>query len=314
VAWKKSNIGAPVSSALANAAGGAASAVGTMGAVLGVAQSLLGVASAFVATKVDPFASAFQSIISELEKLNNDLFGTGVYFLTINQLDVPGARRQDDFGIPMLYPREALQMAIESFDDLGDVNRPQFSNQANVCAFGMLATAPSLVGLIDLINALLNVFNISDWDLVKKRMQRASEPPAVASVYPDWKSLRLNSISQLKALQDSVNRLLETTRGLGESVDAIKDIIQTIQQKTEDAERIVQALQDNLSNLKNAAAASGLYVLDVPPHIGGNEYLKDQIFDCDLAIAQTPYTIVGIFVGGGPSLAPIDTVRKMIIL
>lgn len=314
MAWVKKDVGAPVSQALVDAAGTAATAVGTMAGVLSIATSLLKVAQVFVNKKVDPFAAAFQSVITELENLNNDLFATGVYILTINQLDVPGARRQDDFGVPILYPREALQMAIESFDDIGDPNRPQFSDGAQVCAFGFLATAPSLVGLIDLIDALLGVFNIKDWELIKKRLKRISDPPSVASVYPDWKSLRLNSVSQLKSIQDSTNRLLETVRGLGEVVDAIHDIINCVDQKVKDAEAIVSAMKQNLQDLQSAAKASGLYVLDVPPHIGGNPYLKEQIFDCHLAIANTPYTLVGIFVGGGPSLSPVNNVRQMILL
>jgi hypothetical protein len=315
MAWvKNKKVGAPVFKEIADAAGQAGAAVNTLAGALALASAALDVAKLFVQENIDPFAAAFQEVINQLEDLNNDLFGTGVYLLTINQLDVPGARRQDDFGVPMLFPREALRMAMESFDDPGDPNRPQFSNSAQVCAFGFLATAPSIVGLIDLINALLNVFNIFEWELIKNRLQRATLTPSPASAYPDWRSVRLNSIPQMKLLQDSVNRLLETCRGLGAVVDAIHDVIDCIDQKVDDATAIVNALKANLAALQAAAKASGLYILDVPPQIGGNEFLKDQIFDCNLAIAQTPYTICGIFVGGGPSLVPVDNIRKTIIL
>lgn len=311
--WTKSDVFAPVSKELAQIAGTAAGAAGATAGVLGAAAGLLQVAAAFITGTSDPFKAAYASVIDELEDLLNDLFGAGVFSLTINQFDVPGRRPKDDFGIPLLLPREALQLAIASFDDLADENRPQFSDSAEVAAFGFLANAPSVEGLLDLIKALVAVFSIPDFNLLQRRLQDAIEPPVTPSRYPDWQSLKLNSIDQIRETQEAANKMLENLRGnLTTADDNLVDLINVLTKKVKQAEKIIKDLEDVLDNLSNATAASGLFTLNIPPGVGGNKRLKEEIFDCDLTLINGGYTVVGIFVGGGPTLVPIDNIRKII--
>lgn len=312
MAWKKTQIAAPVFNEISSLAGSAAGAIGALSTQAALTTAAIGVAKKAYASKADPLASAFKGVVESARNTINDTFGQGVFMLSINQFDVPGARRTDDFGIPLLYPREALQMAIESFDDLADPLRPQFSADAMVCAYGFIATAPTVAGVVTLVNELIRVFNIAEWDLIKTRYQNAVQPPTPASVYPDWQSLKLNSIRQIADVQKASNAMLRNLEGnVLDAHDAVKDVIDTIQEKATTAAGIIDSLQQNLSALQSAAKASGLYTLNVPPHIGGNEYLKDQIFDCDLTLEQTGYTVVAITVGGGPSLQPVDNIRKL---
>jgi hypothetical protein len=233
--------------------------------------------------------------------------------LQINQFDVPGRRPLDDFGVPLLYPRDALQMAIASFDDPGDLNRPQFSDQATVAAFGFLATAADIQGLKSLITSLLNVFTLSSWQIALKKYNQATVPAVPLSVYPDWTSIRLNQIPQLAGTQKALNRMIQNVQGTTNSAaQATKDLANMINNKTQTAKNLIQAIQNNIAQLQSAIAASGIYFLNVPSQVGGNTLLKNQIFDCNLAIQQTGYTIVGILVGGGPSAAPIESVRGLL--
>ena len=312
MAWKKSDVAAPIFNEIGSLAGSAASSVGAIASAANVANATVNKVKKAYASKADPLASAFKSVVGSARNLLNDTFGSGVFMLTINQFDVPGARRVDDFGIPLLYPREALQMAIESFDDNGDSARPQFSEDATVCAYGFLATAPTVAGVVALVEELIRVFDISEWQLIKTRYNNASQLPTLASNYPDWQSLKLNSISQIAGVQDQANKMLKSLEGnVLDTHDAVKDAIDTIQEKSQTANDIIDSLQQNLTNLSSLAKASGLYTLNVPPHVGGNEYLKEQIFDCDLTLEQTGYTVVAITVGGGPTLNAVDRIRKL---
>lgn len=312
MAWKQTQVAAPVFNEIANLAGQATAAAGAITSAAAVAGAAIGKAKTAYASKADPLASAFKTVVEATQNTLNDTFGTGVFMLTINQFDVPGARRVDEFGVPLLFPREALQMAIESFDDTADPLRPQFSADAMVCAYGFIATAPTIAGVVSLIDELLRVFNISEWELIKTRYRNATLPPAAASIYPDWQSLKLNSISQIAGTQAEANRMLKNLEGnVLDAHDAVKDVIATIKDKADTANAIINALKQNIADLQSAAKASGLWTLNVPPHVGGNEYLKDQIFDCPLAIGNTGYTLVGITVGGGPSLSAVDRVRKL---
>lgn len=312
MAWKKTQVAAPVFNEIGQLAGQAAAAAGAIANSAALANAAVGKAKQAYASKADPLAAAFSTVVGAARNILNDAFGTGVFMLTINQFDVPGTRQVDDFGIPILYPREALQMAIESFDDQADPLRPQFSDDATVCAYGYLATAPDVAGIVTLVDELLRVFNVAEWQLIKTRYRNASFPPSPSSVYPDWQSLRLNSISQIASTQAASNAMLKNLEGnVLDTHDAVKDAIDCIKDKTDTANQILQNVANNLQLLQAAAKASGLYTLNVPPHVGGNTYLKDQIFDCDLTLGQTGYTVVAIAVGGGPSLNAVDRVRHL---
>lgn len=312
MAWKKTDVAAPVFNEIAALSGSAAKSVSSIASLAKQATATVDKVKKSYASKADPLIQSFTTVVAATQNLLNDTFGTGVFMLTINQFDVPGARRVDDFGVPILYPREALQMAIESFDDLADPLRPVFSADATVCAYGFLATAPSISGVVALIDELVRVFDVSEWNLIKTRYRNATLPPAPSSVYPDWQSLKLNSISQIAGVQKDANAMLKNLEGnVLDAHDAVKDAINTVKEKSETATQIIDSLQQNLQNLQSAAKASGLYTLNVPPHIGGNEYLKDQIYDCNLVIENTGYTLVAITVGGGPSLNAVDRIRKL---
>ena len=313
MAWKQETISAPVSGALSSATGIASQALGATATVLNVASTLLGVARAFVGSTTDPFSSAYGAAVSQFDSLNNDLFGSGVFQLTINQFDIPGRRAKDDFGVPVMKPREALSLAIQSFDDLGDPNRPQFTDQATVSAYGFLLTAPTPQGLLQMIEELTAVFAIPDFKVLRERYSEVLTPGVVESRYPDWTNQRLNNIYQLRATQEATSRLLENLRGNSVTAnDNLSDLIGMFSRKANVARRLISDLEDTLDNLSNALAATGIYYLDVPPGVGGNERLKDEIYDCDLALIETNYTAVSIFVGGGPSLGPVDTVRGLL--
>lgn len=313
MSWKKDPIAAPVLNEVSNIASQAAGALGIINSSASVAQKAVALAATAFRNSTDPALTAFTQTIQATQNFMNDAFNTGVFQLTINQLDVPGPRKQDSNGIPLLYPREALLMAIESFDDLNDPNRPQFSNDATVSAFGFLATSATADGLLALMALLGSVFGIGEWDLIGKRMNGYINANQGRSIYPDWTSMRLNQIKQIADTQKATNQMLGMMTGNSlDANSAVRDAINAVISKTSESKNTLERAQDLLTVLSAATKATGIYTLNVAPGVGGNQRLKDEIYDCDLVISQTPYTIVGIYAGGGPSLSPINRIRQLV--
>ena len=330
MAWQKSSVGAPVPQAIVSAVDAVDTVVSILDPILTVAETALEVAKVFVKTTTDPAAVLFDAVISDLENLINDLFATGVYCLEVNPFNiqassviVPGAvggpspiiGRWDVFGIPLMTPNECIINMINSFDDLGDTARPQFSSQASIVAFGFLITAPDIAGFLALIDAFLAVFDWPGFDLMKARMAKQITEP-VPSVYPDWVSLKLNSIKQLKDIQDSLLDLVNTLKGYRNVLNNVIDLIDMIKTKVETLQDIVKKFRNQLDSLKNAAKASGIYVFNFPLQTGGNKAIQAALNDPylqSICTLDNGYTASILLLGGGPSAAPINAIKELVI-
>jgi hypothetical protein len=328
--WQKSSVSAPISDAIIDVADGVDTVLSILDPILTIAETALEVAKVFVKTTTDPAATLFDAVIAELENLINDLFATGVYCLEVNPFNiqassviVPGAvggpspiiGRWDDFGIPLMTPNECIIHMINSFDDLGDAERPQFSNEASTVAFGFLITAPDISGFLALIDAFMAVFEWPGFDLMRKRMTKQITE-VVPSVYPDWISLRLNSIKQLKDVQDSLLELINTLKGYRNVLNNIFDLIDMIETKIKTLEDIVKKFRDRLQTLKNAAKASGIYVFNYPLQTGGNKAVQAALADPylqSICTLNNGYTASLLLLGGGPSAAPISAIKDLVL-
>jgi hypothetical protein len=328
--WQKQPISAPVSDAIVTVVDAVDTVVSVLDPILTVAETALELAKVFLHATTDPAAALFDAIVSELETLINDFFGTGVFVLEVNPFNVSAASvlvpgltnttapligRHDDFGIPLMTPSEAISHMINSFDDTGDTERPQFSNQASTVAFGFMLTAPDIAGFLALIEAFLAVFNWPGFDIMKKKIQKQAsilEP----STYPDWISYRLNSITQMKDLQASLLDLLNTLKGYRNILNNIADLIDLIKLKVDTLKDIVKKFRDQLQALKNAAKATGIYVFDFPLQVGGNSAVKTALNDPflqSICTLNNGYTAAILFLGGGPSIAPVQAIKELII-
>lgn len=311
MSWKQSPIVKPIPgnlAAIASTAGGVAS---TLGSTLNAVGSLLSLVQPFVNNTVNPYQSMTQSLLSEVQNFNNDFFGTGVYMLTVTGYDRGGVVKYDTTGIPILTPGEAIEAAIASLDDIGDLARPQFSSGANIAAVGFLASSPSLGQLIALMEQMLAIFSIPDWKLMLSRVKRQGTTISSPPVPPDWKSLRLNSIDQLANMQNAVNDLVSHLKGYNVTADSnIADLVDIIQRKAQQLDQLANSLDQLASDLANT---TGIFVLNLPAGVGGNPRLKDALRDCPLQRSKNQYTIMSVLVGGGPSLAPVDNIRRLVI-
>ncbi|HEX7927070.1 MAG TPA: hypothetical protein VF678_05715, partial [bacterium] len=115
--------------------------------VLDTAGDALDAASALVAGTASPLAALVTAQVVAAKGMLNDIFGAGVYPITVHPWmpgvgfgHRPGAVRSalqagtvvpfeagDLLSVSLSFPN-AVQAIVNSFDDQGDKNRPQFSN------------------------------------------------------------------------------------------------------------------------------------------------------------------------------------------
>jgi len=267
----------------------------------------------FVTGVVDRFKPIVGTIIDELENIENDLYATGCYALVITPWNVSGEKKYDTLGIPVLTVQSAINEAIKSFDDKGDENRPQFSDEANVAAFGILVTAPNLDNFIDLLKRVIQVFYVFDWEFTIKKLERYNEENPISSVPPDWFKLAISSIGFFKDVKKDIKELKETIKGyLVVADNNLVDLLNVAAFKVNSLQKILTEFEHLLNTI---TSVSGVYVLRVPITVGGNTKLKAEIHDTFLEgpCVVNQYSTMLLLVGGGPSAQIVDYIGSITI-
>ena len=345
MSWEKKPVPAPLIDGLEDIATAITSITQPVIVLLETALAAIEVAKIFFLTSANPTTALANALIGELEKLNNDTFGTGVFQLVVQPFDIstkftiPGVGllssvdtdaklvefaqagatfALDDFGIPALSPQTNISKILQSFDDEGDSERPQFSDGAQVTAFGFMITAPNVGDFNDILESLLAVWEIGDFRKLLNRLKESINAETagvipIPSRKPDWDSVRFNSVDFLAKTQNEINKQLAFLKGLIGSVDDILgDFIILVERKITNLKTIIEEFNALINTIKNALSASGVYLLNVPPATGGNEYLKEQINDPQFQSSKDSISASVIYVGGGASLAPVDAIRTIL--
>jgi hypothetical protein len=227
-------------------------------------------------------------------------------------------QKHDIYGLPNLLPRDAIRAAQTAFDDLGDLNRPQFSPSATVAGLAIMATAPSPEQVQLIIQGILTIFKVRELDFFNKKLTQVlarinnTRPPR--SVQPDWRSARLRDIPAFGQLYLALNGYLNLARGYAEAGDAAFDqYLQVLQQKISFLATNATKLSNAIQILTGAIGATGIYFLDIPEATGGNAYLKsalaDPTFNND---TQNKYTAMILWIAGGPSAAGLATFKTFL--
>ena len=336
MSWKQSNVQSPVDDELVKFLENSAVLSDKVSGILDTASEILDVVSALYVEEADPLASVMGIIVSQIQNFFNDLFGTGVHTLVINPFgkekdskDKPGVKKKivdevlgestlfdlktDEFGIPLLTPSDAIDLAVDSFYDLNDPDRPIFSEGATIGAYGILLTAPGLEIFIESLEALNEIFSIPEFEYTLKKVKLLKNPPA-ASENPDWQKLALNSFEPLGEIQREMNDYLQIALGyLSPKNSALEDLIYLIIDKVTELNDKIRVLTNLLLRLRNAADATGLWVFKFGPTTGGTLSLEDALLDQDFyLLSDYKYTALALFVGGGPSLKPIQILSSLL--
>ena len=342
--WTKKPIPAPLIDGVEELATNISSITQPVVTLLDLASSALEVAKIFFATQASPTTALANALIDEVQNLNNDIFGSGVFQLVVQPFEINkkfgvpligqagpidtetklfGLQQtgtilpSNDFGIPSLTPSRVIDKIVQSFDDQGDLERPQFSNNASVAAFGFMVSAPDVNGFVSLLEGLQAVWDFGAFSrLLNQMKQKANFPsgfPTPVSRPPDWDSVRFNSIDFMKKTQDQLNNQLNFLRGLlGSTDNLLNDFLTLIERKINNLQATVSEFNELINTIKNATAASGVYVLDVPAGVGGNERLKQEIRDDQFSDSRDNLAAAVIYVGGGPSVAAVEAIRQIV--
>lgn len=334
--WKQSNVTLNVSKELRDFAGQAAAISSKVSSVLGAAVELIDVINFLYQEQADPFAKIMAVIAYQLQDFIDDTFSTGMYSLFVSPYFLEGVYqkapivkrkivdefltetaisgvRYDKQGYATMTPREAIEKAVDSFYDEGDADRPQFSNNAAVSSFGIMITSPSIDIFKDTLEAFNNLFNISEFDFLLKKL-RLGEEDKPASENPDWQSLKLNSIEPLAELQGNLTRFLKLAQGYSNPrTSAVEDLIGTVVDKIYELGYNVDVLSDLLSRMRNATSATGVHIFDYSSTSGGIWGIQDALYDTDLwKMEDNKYTVFALFVGSGPTEKPIKIIKQLI--
>lgn len=140
------------------------------------------------------------------------------------------------------------------------------------------------------------------------------EGPPKRSRQPNWYSWKLNSIDLLHKQQQQLIRLINIARGYTTVPDTVVlDLIKLLEKKVKILQTVVKEFNELINDIKNALTKSGIYVLSIPSATGGNTYIKNQLKQHSFKkLEKNGYTFGALFIGGGPSLAPVETVRNLI--
>ena len=226
----------------------------------------------------------------------------------------------------------------DSFNDFGDENRPQFSDGvfveqtqtfisgAKVTGFGFIITAPNVEDFLFLLESFSEIFDLDEFKKIINRIKEVSvrsndliqNKNNIAAIEPNWVSKRVNSISQLRDLQDILLQQLNTLRGYTVSdADVITDLIDLVNSKVERLAKLSGELQDLIQQFTQSTNASGIYGLNMPILDGGNSSLRYEILrQSPLNELNNPYSAGFLVVGGVgdavSTLEGVDALRKLL--
>jgi hypothetical protein len=311
--WTVKTISSPLSPAVNDIATATQAGASSVQTLLDAAVVLLDAAKIFFQSGTDPFKLIYEPLVSQVETLINDFFGTGLFELVIDPFKIfPGEVNfeTDKNNIPILTPGNCINLAIQSFDDQGDPNRPQFGDTTDVSGWGFLITAPN----IELFKASYEEFvnfwksDIFDYSILEIEKRRAG--PVVYSKKPDWSSLRLNQIEDLNTLNQALLTTLSTLRGyIAVADDIINDTIDSLTRKIDQLNVAIALLQDAIDSLSKSL---NIYTFDLPLGTGGVNRIKAELPDEALTAAKNnKYSMLALYIGGSSSAAAAELIRGL---
>jgi len=280
---------------------------------LGTVVSIIG---AFVQGVMDALASAIQLLLDAVNNFLNDLLHTGVYICVHMPTSLALARSPDKW----------IEDIALSFNDLNDLERPQFSDQAYVGGLVIMGGAPNFQDLWQILGQLLKLFN---YDFNYKPTKKTPEENIAlegTGRQPDWESTTLGeTIPQLREMIQLLQQGLGLLSILPEIANAISQFGEWLKKKGDRLESLANKLYEAIKNLIAAIKQTGLYALPIAGK-GGNTLLKGELRwsithkeatnfptfgDADTSGSATAVAGGLMLVTGGPSEAPVSALFNL---
>lgn len=271
---------------------GVSTVIGTVGSVADTLAGLMGTLAdaidalaAVVSLFVDPLQAIIAGLISALQDLVDwlrALLAGGVFFYLDKGPYFSGGKPDGLTGF--------LDRWAASFDDLGDLARPVFSEATPVSAMIILTGAQSLPDFSALLRPLALLFGIPSLQWPEDEEPPENLPAAVEaklSTPPDWASKTLGEIlppmeTLVQALEEAIGafQIPETYANMLSQLAAI------IRSKAIALSALATMLQDAADAIIAISESTGMYALTVSAN--GIQQLKDAV---TLATGQPEWVI-----------------------
>lgn len=288
-----------------------------VGAILEIAKDLLEAAKIFYFITADPYKALVAALITELEEFINDTFGAGIYSLIVDPFTaIMHGKRYDRWGIPLVTPGDAINLALASLDDEGDPNRPIFSPNANIAGCGIMLTTPSYGELFNLLQALWNLLQLDYLLFLMQKLDRFKNGRSDRGRMPDWVGFKISDIPIMGRVQSAMLDALATVKGYIVVTDEIiTQLLNVLTQKLDDIQYIVDTINILIANIETLVGLNQAVVFDMPKAAGGTDRLRAELQDPVLMSNRiNEYTFMILFVGGGPGADKAEILRSLLTL
>ena len=292
-------------------AGGVDSLATAANATLDAAGAALDAAKVFLSGTSAPQAAAAASLVSQAQGLLGDLFGAGFYQLIVHPW-TPGVGRGEGPWRHLDFPR-CIRTVIESLDDAGDPERPQFSSTAPVELVCLVAGAPSPALFRSVLQAFQALTGAAAFRLALRRLEQAFELERTrfeipqGSRPPDWQSATMReAFPALAPLEDALRRQLATLASYAAGgTSAVNLAAALIAAKRAQLAELQNRLATALALFGQGLLGTGAYGLHVAG-VGGNARLKSELAGATGAPGpELSFCAAVCWVGVEGSLAPL---------
>jgi len=152
--------------------------------------------------------------------------------------------------------------------------------------------------------------NVTVGDILEEKTPQAP--------HPNFKAVKLDDlIGDFKTFFMAIDALTDAIRKMADdAAQAIEDIIAYLDAKIAELEEIAAALQKILALFTVGLGDAGVYVLNIPVAIGGNEYIKEELQGAANKPPDTlDFTLAFMIMGGGAAGTEegFKTLQKLLV-
>ena len=136
--------------------------------------------------------------------------------------------------------------------------------------------------------------------------------------HPNFKAVKLDDlIGDFKTFFSAIDALTDAIRKMADDAEAaIEDIIKYLDEKIKELNEIAEALQKILALFTIGLGDAGVYILNIPVAIGGNDYVKAELQGASNRPPDTlEFTMAFMMMGGGAAGTEegFKTLQKLLV-
>lgn len=237
-------------------------AAGALGTALETLAGLIDALSDLVSLVVDPMQAALALLIAAIQTLIDEiraLLESGVFFYIDKGPYFTGGKPD---GLQGFLGRWAA-----SFEDPGDVAKPQLAEGTPVSALLVVVGADNLEGFRDVLRPLARLFGIPALELPideEPAPDLATAVEATLSTPPDWASVQVGDVlPPMGALTDALQYAIGALQVPESYAQMLQGLAAIISDKAAALSELSANIQQAADDLTAIIQAEGLYILHI---------------------------------------------------